>query len=174
MSHRPPQPVRYRVVDSPLGPLTLAGVGATLTHLRMADQSHEPDRSGWEPADGDAFRAVADQLEAYFAGSLTEFDVDLELAGTDFQRRVWAALQTIPYGQTRSYGEIAERIGAPGASRAVGLANGRNPVGIIVPCHRVIGSSGGLTGYGGGLDRKRLLLALEKTNKQADTSFSAE
>ena len=152
--------LRYRTMASPVGTLTLAGMGSTLMHLRMAGQTHEPDRSGWIP-DDDAFADVAEQLTAYFAGSLTEFDVDLELAGTEFQRRVWAALQTIPYGETRSYGQIAEQIGSPGASRAVGLANGRNPVGIIVPCHRVIGSGGGLTGYGGGIDRKRALLTLE-------------
>lgn len=153
--------LRYRTVESPVGPLTLAGEGSTLMHLRMSDQTHEPDRSEWMPAGADAFADVVEQLDAYFAGSLTEFDVDLELAGTEFQRRVWAALQTIPYGETRSYGQIAEQIGSPGASRAVGLANGRNPVGIIVPCHRVIGSGGGLTGYGGGIDRKRALLTLE-------------
>lgn len=162
---------RYRVIDSPVGPLTLAGVGSTLQHLRMADQSHEPDRSGWEPGGDGIFEDVVDQLEAYFAGSLQEFDIDLDLAGTDFQRRVWSALQTIPYGETRSYGEIAAQIGSPGASRAVGLANGRNPIGIIVPCHRVIGSTGGMTGYGGGVDRKRALLAIEKTNSPATTTL---
>lgn len=153
--------VHYRVIDSPIGPLTLAGDGSTLMHLRMADQSHEPDRSAWHPAGPDAFADVADQLDAYFAGSLTEFDVDLELAGTEFQRRVWAALQTIPYGETRSYGEIAGQIGSPAASRAVGLANGRNPISIIVPCHRVVGAAGSMTGYAGGIDRKRMLLSLE-------------
>lgn len=153
--------VHYRVIDSPIGPLTLAGDGSTLMHLRMADQSHEPDRSAWHPAGPDAFADVAEQLDAYFAGSLTEFDVDLELAGTEFQRRVWAALQTIPYGETRSYGEIAGQIGSPSASRAVGLANGRNPISIIVPCHRVVGAAGSMTGYAGGIDRKRMLLSLE-------------
>lgn len=155
--------LRYRTVGSPLGPLTLAGVGSTLMHLRMADQSHQPDRAGWEP-DDTAFADVVEQLAAYFAGTLTEFDVDLRLTGTDFQRRVWAALQTIPYARTCSYGEIAAKIGCPAGSRAVGLANGRNPVSIIVPCHRVIGSTGRLTGYGGGLGRKQILLALEKSN----------
>lgn len=154
--------LQYRIVDSPVGPLTLAGVGSTLMHLRMTEQSHEPDRSHWTSADPSAFAGAVEQLDAYFAGTLTEFDVDLDVAGTPFQRRVWTALQTIPYGETRSYGQIADQIGSPGASRAVGLANGRNPVSIIVPCHRVIGSNGGLTGYGGGLDRKRTLLALEK------------
>lgn len=157
--------LRYRTVDSPVGPLTLAGIGATIYHLRMSDQAHEPDRSTWQPAGEGQFAEAVAQLEAYFAGELTEFDLDLNLVGTEFQRRVWAALQTIPYGETRSYGQIAEQIGSPGAFRAVGLANGRNPVGIIVPCHRVIGSTGGLTGYGGGIDRKRALLDLEMSRE---------
>ena len=155
--------VHYRTMPSPIGELTLAGIGSTLTHLLMADQAHSPDRAGWEPAGAEAFADVATQLQAYFAGELTAFDVDLELTGTEFQCRVWAALQTIPYGETRSYGQIAEQIGSPAASRAVGMANSRNPIGIIVPCHRVIGSSGGLTGYGGGIERKRTLLELEMT-----------
>lgn len=150
----------FRTVDSPVGPLTLAGRNGRLGHLRMVDQTYEPDRRGWQP-DADAFPDAVDQLVAYFAGDLTTFDLDLELGGTPFQRRVWEALCTIPYGQTRSYGEIAAQIGSTGAFRAVGMANGRNPIGIIVPCHRVIGASGGLTGYGGGLDRKRALLDLE-------------
>ncbi|HME46802.1 methylated-DNA--[protein]-cysteine S-methyltransferase [Mycobacterium sp.] len=150
----------FRTVDSPVGPLTLAGHGDTLTNLRMVDQTHEPDRAGWEP-DEDAFPEAVEQLAAYFAGERTSFDLDLELGGTEFQRRVWSALQTIPYGETRSYRDIAAQVGAPSAFRAVGLANGRNPIGIIVPCHRVIGAGGSLTGYGGGLDRKRLLLELE-------------
>jgi len=153
--------VQFRTIDSPIGDLTLAGVGCALTHLLMAEQAHSPDRSGWKPAGPDAFANVVTQLDAYFAGTLTEFDVDLRLDGTEFQRRVWAALQTIPYGETRSYGQIAEQIGSPAASRAIGLANGRNPISIIVPCHRVIGSSGSLTGYGGGIERKRTLLELE-------------
>ncbi|MGK2882337.1 MAG: methylated-DNA--[protein]-cysteine S-methyltransferase [Mycobacterium sp.] len=150
----------YRTIDSPVGPLTLAGRGNRLGHLRMVDQTYEPDRTRWS-ADEGAFDDAAEQLAAYFAGELTTFDLDLDLGGTPFQRRVWEALQTIPYGQTRSYGQIAEQIGACGASRAVGLANGHNPIGIIVPCHRVIGASGSLTGYGGGLERKRALLDLE-------------
>ena len=152
----------YRTVDSPIGPLTLAGADGTLRHLRMAEQSHEPDRSCWRPGPADLFDSAVEQLAAYFAGELTEFDVLLDLAGTEFQRRVWAALRTIPYGQTRSYGQIATQIGSPGAARAVGLANGRNPISIIVPCHRVIGSGGGLTGYGGGIERKTRLLELER------------
>jgi len=153
--------VRFRTVDSPVGLLTLAGVNGRLRHLRMVDQTYEPDRNGWE-ADDSGFAAAVDQLQAYFAGERLDFDLDLDLVGTVFQRRVWEALLTIPYGETRSYGEIARQIGSPGAFRAVGLANGHNPVGIIVPCHRVIGSNGSLTGYGGGLDKKRALLDFEK------------
>ena len=163
--------LHYRIVDSPVGPLTLAGVDGVLHHLRMTGQTHEPDRSGWQPAADGAFADVAEQLSAYIAGELTGFDVALSLAGTDFQRRVWAALRTIPYGETRSYGQIAAQLGAPGASRAVGLANGRNPIGIIVPCHRVIGAGGAMTGYGGGLDRKRLLLALERHRAPAQPAL---
>lgn len=159
--------LQYRTIDSPVGPLTLAGIGSTLKHLRMVDQTHEPDRSDWQPAEGEVFAEAVEQLAAYFAGDLTEFDLDLDPGGTEFQRKVWAALRTIPYGETRSYGEIAMQIGSPSASRAVGMANGRNPIGIIVPCHRVIGSTGGLTGYGGGLDRKRQLLALERVRESA-------
>jgi O-6-methylguanine DNA methyltransferase len=108
-------------------------------------------------------REAMRQLQAYFAGELKSFDVPLEIAGTEFQKRVWSALRTIPYGQTRSYSQIASQIGAPRAVRAVGAANGRNPIPIIVPCHRVIGASGSLVGFGGGLDWKRLLLNLEAT-----------
>ena len=153
--------LRYRTMDSPVGQLTLAGVDDRLMHLRMVDQTYEPSREGWEPADN-AFADAVEQLEAYFAGERTEFALQLDLVGTAFQRRVWAALLTIPYGETRSYGEIARQIGSPGAFRAVGLANGHNPIGIIVPCHRVIGSNGNLTGYGGGIDKKRALLEMEK------------
>jgi methylated-DNA-[protein]-cysteine S-methyltransferase len=158
--------IHFRTVDSPVGPLTLAGRNGRLAHLRMVGQTHEPSRANWDH-DDDVLPDAVEQLGAYFAGELTNFDLDLELAGTEFQRRVWAALRTIPYGETRSYGEIATQIGAPGASRAVGLANGRNPIGIIVPCHRVIGASGSLTGYGGGLDRKKALLDLEKRRTPA-------
>lgn len=154
--------MRFRIMESPVGLLTLAGVDGRLAHLRMEDQSYEPSRAGWE-IDDSAFPAAVEQLTAYFAGSLTEFDLDLHLGGTPFQRRVWEALQTIPYGETRTYGEIALQVGSPTAFRAVGLANGHNPIGIIVPCHRVIGSNGSLTGYGGGLNRKRALLDMEKS-----------
>lgn len=153
--------IQYRTIDSPIGLLTLAGRDRVLTNLRMVDQTYEPSRADWSP-DSEAFAPAVEELNAYFAGELTDFAIELELLGTEFQRRVWRALLTIPYGEIRSYGEIAEQIGAPGAARAVGLANGHNPIAIIVPCHRVIGASGSLTGYGGGLDRKRTLLELEK------------
>jgi methylated-DNA-[protein]-cysteine S-methyltransferase len=153
--------IQYRTIDSPIGPLTLAGRGSVLTNLRMVDQTYEPSHADWS-LDPGGFGNAVDQLDAYFAGELTDFDLELDLRGTEFQQRVWKALLTIPYGETRSYGEIAEQIGAPGAARAVGLANGRNPIAIVVPCHRVIGSGGSLTGYGGGLERKQTLLELEK------------
>jgi len=163
--------LQFRAVNSPVGLLTLAGKDGRLRHLRMVDQTYEPSREGWE-VDDEAFPDAVAQLEAYFAGERTDFELSLDLVGTEFQRRVWAALLTIPYGQTRSYGEIARQIGSPGAFRAVGLANGHNPIGIIVPCHRVIGSNGNLTGYGGGLDRKRALLDMEKSRDgSAQTLF---
>lgn len=151
----------YRTIDSPIGPLTLAGEGPVLTHLRMVDQTYEPDRAGWVP-DDHAFDDAVQQLEAYFAGHLRDFELRLEMAGTEFQRKVWDALRTIPYGETRTYAEIAGQIGSPTAFRAVGMANGHNPIAIIVPCHRVIGANGGLTGFGGGLERKSALLELER------------
>jgi methylated-DNA-[protein]-cysteine S-methyltransferase len=156
------QTTRYRIIESPIGPLTIAGDGETITNLTMDDQSHPPRGTDAWRRDDSAFDDVVAQLDAYFEGDLREFDVPLQLAGTEFQQRVWNALLDIPYGETESYGQLATRIGQPTAFRAVGLANGRNPVAIIVPCHRVIGSSGSLIGYGGGLDRKRALLDLER------------
>ncbi|KQY06493.1 cysteine methyltransferase [Mycobacterium sp. Root135] len=153
--------VHYRTMESPVGMLTLAGSGGRLRHLRMVDQTYEPSHDGWEVHDEHFGDAIA-QLEAYFAGERLDFDLDLDLIGTEFQRKVWAALLSIPYGETRSYGQIAAQIGSPGASRAVGLANGHNPIGIIVPCHRVIGANGSLTGYGGGLNKKKQLLEMER------------
>lgn len=148
-------------VDSPIGPLRLTAIDGRLCGLYMEDQRHAPIPTEPRGADEPIFRDVEEQLDGYFAGTLTDFDVPLLLEGTDFQRQVWESLREIPYGQTTSYGEIARRVGSPGASRAVGLANGRNPIAIIVPCHRVIGAAGGLTGYGGGLPRKRWLLEHE-------------
>lgn len=162
--------IHYRTVESPIGLLTLAGRDSVLTNLRMVNQTYEPSRAGWTPNDG-VFADAVDQLNAYFAGELTDFDIELDMRGTEFQQRVWKALLTIPYGETRSYGEIAEQVGAPGSARAVGLANGRNPIAIIVPCHRVIGASGSLTGYGGGLDRKKTLLELEKSRASVNLTL---
>lgn len=156
----------HAVLDSPIGPLTLVAQDGELAGLYMEVRGHEPAQATLgTAADCDAdpvLTAAADQLRAYFEGQLTSFDLPLALAGTSFQRTVWAHLRQIPYGQTVSYGELARRIGQPSASRAVGLANGRNPISIVVPCHRVIGADGSLTGYGGGMDRKRFLLGLEQ------------
>ncbi|MFG2088706.1 MULTISPECIES: methylated-DNA--[protein]-cysteine S-methyltransferase [unclassified Spirillospora] len=163
------------VVDSPVGPLTLVAMDGALSGLFMDVQRHRPSEETFG-APGDPhtgpFATVAEQLSAYFAGELTEFDLPLTLRGTPFQQRVWGLLREIPYGETATYGQLATEMGKPSASRAVGLANGRNPISVIVPCHRVIGSTGGLTGYGGGLDRKRYLLDFErKTHGTADALF---
>jgi methylated-DNA-[protein]-cysteine S-methyltransferase len=156
----------HAVIDSPIGPLTLVADDGKLSGLYMEVRGHEPDPAALGHlgtlADDAVLGAAASQLGAYFGGERKEFDLPLSMAGTGFQRTVWTALCDIPYGETISYGELARRIGQPSASRAVGLANGRNPVSIIVPCHRVVGANGSLTGYGGGLDRKRHLLALEQ------------
>lgn len=156
-----PATKQHTVLDSPYGPLTLVATDGVLSALYMTDQRHRPPEETFGVPDPEPFGEVIQQLTGYFAGERTTFDLTLDLAGTPFQRSVWAELLKIPYGETRTYGELAEELGKPGASRAVGLANGKNPVGIIVPCHRVIGASGSLTGYGGGLDRKQRLLAFE-------------
>ncbi len=187
----PPTERTHTVLDSPYGPLTLVAEGDRLVGLYMEAQRHRPDESafgervpapagprggddpfapapfaqtpgGEAPFDAAPFDAAARQLEEYFAGRRTHFDLPLTLHGTAFQQRVWAALREIPYGETWTYGELALHIGRPTASRAVGLANGKNPLGVIVPCHRVVGSDGGLTGYGGGLHRKQALLEHER------------
>lgn len=149
----------HAVVDSPVGPLTLVEEDSAVAGVYMVDQRHRPVIEG--PRDDTALPALREQLEAYWRRELKEFDVPLAMAGSPFQQAVWAGLRTIPYGETWSYGELALALGKPGASRAVGLANGKNPVGIVVPCHRVVGSTGSLTGYGGGLERKQWLLDLE-------------
>lgn len=152
----------HTLVDSPVGPLTLVAENGTLAGLYMNEQRHRPGDETFGAPDASLFTEVSKQLDEYFAGERTDFDLPLALAGTPFQQRVWAGLQDIPYGETVSYGWLADHIGKPGAARAVGLANGKNPVGIIVPCHRVVGSTGSLTGYGGGLERKQFLLAFEQ------------
>ncbi|WP_225101624.1 methylated-DNA--[protein]-cysteine S-methyltransferase [Streptomyces sp. CoH27] len=156
---------QHTVIASPYGPLTLVADDGVLCGLYMEGQRHRPPEESFgspgSPADP-PFAEAEEQLSAYFAGELTDFTLELRLDGTAFQRDVWHQLTRIPYGETRSYGELADALGNPKASRAVGLANGKNPVGIIVPCHRVIGAGGDLTGYGGGLDRKRRLLEFER------------
>ncbi|WP_327400206.1 methylated-DNA--[protein]-cysteine S-methyltransferase [Streptomyces sp. NBC_01288] len=152
----------HTVIDSPYGPLTLvADDDGALCGLYMVDQRHRPPEENFGIPDDTPFAETTAQLQAYFAGELKEFTLQLRLHGTPFQQTVWDQLRRIPYGETRSYGDLADALGNPGASRAVGLANGKNPVGIIVPCHRVVGANGSLTGYGGGLDRKQRLLDFE-------------
>ena len=151
----------HTTVDSPLGELLLVGDGAALVGVYMQEGRRPAVARG--SAKSDALLGEArSQLGEYFAGERVEFDLPLAPTGTEFQRRVWHALEEIPYGETISYGELARRIGRPTASRAVGMANGRNPISIVVPCHRVIGAGGTLTGYAGGVERKRFLLDLER------------
>jgi methylated-DNA-[protein]-cysteine S-methyltransferase len=154
----------HTTMDSPVGPLTLVERDGGLAGIYLPEHRHMPDPATFGDRDDDAapLPAARRQLTEYFDGGRTRFDLPLNTGGTPFQQRVWAALLEIPYGETTSYGELAQRIGAPGAARAVGLANGRNPVSIVVPCHRVVGSTGGLTGYGGGIETKRRLLAAER------------
>lgn len=151
----------YARHESPVGPLLLAGDGVVLKVIGFdAGKGRVDPGTGWQEC-RDAFPDVMRQLDEYFAGTRREFELSLAPDGTPFQLRVWQALQTIPYGETWSYRELAAAVGNVQAVRAVGLANGRNPLPIVVPCHRVIGSDGSLTGYGGGLPTKRALLALE-------------
>lgn len=150
--------IYFATMPSPLGSLLLTSDGVHLTGLSLSPHHH--DLSLWR-RDTARFEDARTQLEQYFAGRRTTFDLSIALAGTPFQQNVWKALRRVPYGTTTSYGDIARRIGHPMAVRAVGLANGRNPMAIIVPCHRVIGSDGSLTGYSGGLARKRWLLRHE-------------
>src|SRR5256714_11592765 len=141
--------------SSTVGPLTLEGDERVLTRVGFGDATVPQ-------GDAAAVSAAAIQLEQYFAGERTEFDLDVDVDGTAFERRVWDEVRAIPYGETATYAEIARRIGRPDACRAVGRANGRSPVALIVPCHRVIGSDGSLTGYAGGIEMKRALLDLER------------
>lgn len=157
--------MEYRFLESPLGQILLAGEGETLFRLHFQDGA-KPMKvpASWEYRP-ESFREAVRQLTAYFHGRLFEFDLDLRPDGTEFQRAVLAELEKIPYGETAAYGDIARRLGRPGASRAVGAANGRNPLPIVIPCHRVVGADGRLTGYGGGLWIKERLLALEQDRR---------
>jgi methylated-DNA-[protein]-cysteine S-methyltransferase len=149
--------------ESPLGVIVLASDGAALTGLYFQGQKHLPASAGtWiEDASLPLFGEARNQVLAYFAGARRTFDLPLAPAGTDFQRAVWRQLEAIPFGATRPYGELARRLGRPEAARAVGAAVGRNPISIVIPCHRAVGRDGSLTGYAGGLDRKRALLERE-------------
>jgi methylated-DNA-[protein]-cysteine S-methyltransferase len=152
----------WTTFDSPIGELYMAGDDETVTALYMDGQRYRPSHDATLVRDDARFAGEVAQFGEYFAGSRREFEIDVAFpGGSDFQRRVWRALLEIPYGETWSYGELSERVGEPATARSVGTANGRNPISLIVPCHRVIGADGSLTGYGGGLDRKRRLLDLE-------------
>jgi methylated-DNA-[protein]-cysteine S-methyltransferase len=151
----------HRLVDSPVGTLLLLSDGDALTGLYLDGARYAESAPAGEQSDDELLEEAARQLKEYFAGERTVFSLPVAPVGTEFQRSVWRQLAAIPYGETRSYGQIAAAVGRPSASRAVGAANGHNPISIIVPCHRVVGSTGKLTGYAGGLDRKVLLLELE-------------
>lgn len=158
----------YSVMDSPIGQLMLVGQGRRLSGLYMESYKSAWARAGEMKRNDAVLKPAREQLQAYFSGGLKDFSLDLQGEGTDFQRTVWSALCEIPYGETISYGELARRIGQPTAARAVGLANGQNPIAVIVPCHRVIGANGSLTGYGGGLPRKKWLLSHEASHSGKD------
>jgi methylated-DNA-[protein]-cysteine S-methyltransferase len=162
-----PEPlICYRVVGSPVGDLLLAGDGRALRRLAFVRDGQPEPEEGWLADTRGALDDVCRELEAYFAGRLTHFGTPVAPDGTAFQLRVWRALCEIPYGTTTSYGELARRIGAQKAVRAVGAANGANPIAIVIPCHRVIGANGSLTGFGGGLPVKRALLDLEQGTRR--------
>lgn len=160
----------HTTVESPIGDLTLVNDGAVLVGLYLHEHRHGPEADRLGAVSTRGFEAAVEQLGQYFAGERKTFDLPLAPAGTEFQRRVWSELRRIPYGQTRTYAQIAAGVdgGRTTAVRAVGAANGRNPISIIVPCHRVVGSDGSLTGYAGGVERKAFLLALENPQWAAD------
>ncbi|PFG32600.1 methylated-DNA--[protein]-cysteine S-methyltransferase [Sanguibacter antarcticus] len=151
----------FTVISSPLGDLTAVATDGTLSALYMTDAVHRPSDASFGEATEAGFALLREEITRYFAGELRTFTVETAAAGTPFQLRVWAALARIPYGQTRSYAEIAHDLGDPRTVRAVGAANGRNPLSIVVPCHRVVGADGSLVGFAGGIERKRALLDLE-------------
>ena len=157
--------IRYTAMESPIGEIFIAQSAKGLTHIRFASSTKpELPLANWKFVNDPESEPV-NQLKAYFKGTLRDFSLPLDLQGTPFQLKVWEALQKIPYGQTISYSELARRIGKPKAVRAVGGANGKNPIPLVVPCHRVIGSDGSLTGYGSGIHIKSMLLELEKKHK---------
>jgi methylated-DNA-[protein]-cysteine S-methyltransferase len=152
----------HTIMESPVGLLTFVAVDGALTGLYMDRQQYRPETETFGERDDTLFTQALEEVEEYFAGRRTDFEVPLGFVGTPFQRLVWEALRKIPFGQTVSYGQLADRLGRPTAARAVGMANGHNPIGIIVPCHRVVSAKGELVGYGGGLERKRHLLDFER------------
>ena len=155
--------MRYQTkIDSPIGTLTLVADDDALTEVRFPNATQDDDIDMVDVADHPVLRQAADELWEYFGGTRIDFDVPLDPRGTAFQLAAWSALRTIPYGETVSYGEQAKRLGDPGKARAVGAANGRNPLPIIVPCHRVVGANGHLTGFGGGIETKAWLLDHER------------
>ncbi len=165
-------PLFYTYMDSPVGALTLVGDKDALHILNFPGTSNNADlKPEWQKDDA-PFAETIKQLTAYFAGDLRQFDLPLYFSGTDFQNRVWRQLATIPFGKTRSYGEMAAELGSPGASRAVGSANNKNPLAIILPCHRVIGANGAMVGFGGGLPTKTFLLTHEAEVIGAPTQLS--
>jgi methylated-DNA-[protein]-cysteine S-methyltransferase len=154
--------MNYAYFDSPIGTLLIAGDSEAIWHIEFPKEGKPvPPEADWKPSSRGPVAEAVRQLREYFAGLRTEFDLPLKPEGTPFQANVWRNLQEIPYGETISYGELARRVGNPNASRAVGAANGCNPIPIVIPCHRVIGSNGKLVGFGGGLPIKEALLALE-------------
>ena len=153
--------INHAIIDSPLGELTLVAHDGVLAGVYFPDHVRGPDPKTFGPRVGTGFDAVVAQLGEYFRGGRIQFDVPLAPRGSAFQQRVWNLLRAIPYGETRSYGQLARELGNPALAREVGAANARNPLSIVVPCHRVVGADGRLVGYAGGLERKRFLLDLE-------------
>lgn len=164
----------HAVIDTPVGPIRLVATAAGLTHVVYPDRDHGRPAGDGSVQAADIVADATQQLAEYFAGQRQTFDLPLALSGTEFQREVWLALAQIPFGETTSYGDLAARLGRPGAARAVGAANGANPVSIILPCHRVVGANGRLTGYAGGLVAKQTLLKLERRHTASRRSCPAK
>ena len=165
----------HRQYDSPVGPLRLIASERGLRALLWPEHRRAPDFGASEEGpEQPHLRQAVDELEQYFAGERQTFDIELDLRGTPFQLQVWRLLRAIPYGETSTYGRLAEKLGDPGKARAVGLANGRNPVSIVVPCHRVVGADGDLTGFAGGLQTKAHLLQLEQSRSGREVSRQGE
>lgn len=154
--------MKHRIHATPAGTYVIVVDGGAVTGIYRAGQRHLPLEAAWGERDDEAAADAALQLDEYFAGKRPSFDLPLAPRGTDFQKAVWAAIARVPFGETRTYGEVAVDVGRPGAARAVGAATGRNPISIVVPCHRVMGAAGAMTGYAGGLETKALLLELER------------